>query len=234
MNANVEYDLDAPLPDPGEDAVHDFLFDTRLGFCEQIASAMTVMLRSQGIPARLAAGYTSGTRDTVSGVFEVRASDAHAWVEVWFPEVGWQAFDPTASVPLSADSEVGSVGGDLAAGLAGYVGDNIRSLVTVLVAAMVAIGGWKILSGVRLRRRRGRWGSLQDRFAARAERLGARAGSTNRELADAWTAADDAEVARLVADRLDRVAFAPDFRDDDAAYVETRRLVDALPRTDRS
>lgn len=233
MNANVEYDLDAPLPDAGEDAVHDFLFDTRLGFCEQIASAMTVMLRSQGIPARLAAGYTSGTRDTVSGVFEVRASDAHAWVEVWFPDVGWQAFDPTAAVPLSADSRVGTVGENLASGLAGYVGDNIQPLVAVLVVAMVAIGGWRILRDLRDRRRRGRWGSLQDRFAATAQQRGARSGSTNRELADAWTSDDDAQVARLVADRLDRVAFAPDFRDDDDAYADTRRLVDALPRTDR-
>ncbi len=233
MNANVEYDLNAPLPDPGEDAVHDFLFDTQLGFCEQIASAMTVMLRSQGIPARLAAGYTSGTRDTVSGVFEVRASDAHAWVEVWFPEVGWQAFDPTAAVPLSAESQVGSVGADLTSGLADFVGDNIRPVVFAVVAAMVAIGGWRILSGLRLRRRRGRWGSLQDRFADRAAQRGARTGATNRELADAWTAADDAEVARLVAARLDRAAFAPDFGDDDEAYADTRRLVDALPRTDR-
>ncbi len=111
---NVEYDLNAPLPDPGEDAVHDFLFDSRLGFCEQIASALTVMLRTQGVPARLATGYLPGSRDRIAGVYEVKASDAHAWVEVWFPETGWQAFDPTAAVPLSADADVESIGADLA------------------------------------------------------------------------------------------------------------------------
>ncbi len=129
MSANVEYDLDAPLPDPGEDAVHDFLFDSQVGFCEQIASALTIMLRTQGVPARLATGYVSGTRDEVAGVFEVRASDAHAWVEVWFPETGWQAFDPTAFVPLSADADRESVGADLVAGIGTFVGEHPLRLV---------------------------------------------------------------------------------------------------------
>ena len=87
------------MPAEGVDAVDDFLFVSQRGFCEQIASALTVMLRSQGVPARLATGYLPGERDRVSGVWKVRASDAHAWVEVWFPETGWEAFDPTASVP---------------------------------------------------------------------------------------------------------------------------------------
>ena len=233
MNANVEYDLDAPLPELGEDAVHDFLFDSRLGFCEQIASSLTIMLRSQGIPARLATGYTPGTRDRVSGVFEVRASDAHAWVEVWFPQVGWQAFDPTAAVPLSADSDVGSIGGDLASGASSYASDNAMTLVAAGGLVAVAIGGWRALRSLRRRRRRGRWGTLQDRFATRAVRRGARVGASNREFAEAWTAADDAAVAQLVATRLDRVAFAPDAGIDDELFGDTRRLVGGLPSTDR-
>ena len=63
------------------------------------------MLRTQGVPTRVATGYAAGTRDRIAGVYEVRASDAHAWVEVWFPETGWQAFDPTASVPFSLFSD---------------------------------------------------------------------------------------------------------------------------------
>ncbi len=115
LAANTSYDLDAPVPDAGVDAVDDFLFVSQRGFCEQIASALTVMLRSQGVPARLATGYLPGERDRVSGVWKVRASDAHAWVEVWFPETGWEAFDPTASVPLAGDADAGTVGGDLVA-----------------------------------------------------------------------------------------------------------------------
>ena len=228
MTDNVEYDLNAPLPDPGEDAVHDFLFDSQLGFCEQIASALTIMLRTQGVPARLTAGYVSGTRDEVAGVYEVRASDAHAWVEVWFPETGWQAFDPTAAVPLSANAEKGSVGADLLAGASGYVGDHP---LTVLLVAGLGFGGAAALRLARTaiaRRRRGRWGTLQDRFTVVAGRRGAPPAAANPTLAAAWSGDDDEAVARLVAERLDRVAFDPSFADADEIYDDTRRLVGSL------
>ena len=57
----------------------------------------------QGVPARLATGLPAEKRDRISVVWKVRASDAHAWVEVWFPESGWQAFDPTANVPFGGE-----------------------------------------------------------------------------------------------------------------------------------
>ncbi len=233
MSDNVEYDLDAPLPDAGEDAVHDFLFDSQLGFCEQIASSLTIMLRTQGVPARLATGYVSGTRDQISGVFEVRASDAHAWVEVWFPGTGWQAFDPTAAVPLSADAEIESVGADLAAGLGGYVGDHPVRIVLVIAGGIGVLAVGRLVRIAVERRRRGRWGSLQDRFAAIAARRGAPSVASNPALAAAWTGADDEAVARLVAERLDRVAFDPSFDDEDDVFAETRKLVGTLRATDR-
>ena len=235
MSDNVEYDLDAPLPDAGEDAVHDFLFDSQLGFCEQIASSLTVMLRTQGVPARLATGYVAGTRDQISGVFEVRASDAHAWVEVWFPGTGWQAFDPTAAVPLSADAEIESVGADLAAGLGGYVGDHPMQIVLVIAGGIGALAVGPIGSRAAVeRRRRGRWGSLQDRFAAvRGADAAPHRWRRNPALAAAWTGADDEAVARLVAERLDRVAFDPSFVDEDGVFADTRKLVGTLRATDR-
>ncbi|MFP5488836.1 MAG: transglutaminase-like domain-containing protein, partial [Acidimicrobiia bacterium] len=224
-----EYDLRAPLPDPGEDAVHDFLFDTRLGFCEQIASALTVMLRTQGVPARLATGYLPGTRDRVAGVFEVRASDAHAWVEVWFPESGWQAFDPTASVPLSADGQIESLGADLAEGAARYVRRNAATVVLTLLALAGVVMLSQLARLLRHRRERGRWGLLQDRFSHLAVRRGAPTGASNSVRAARW--ADDPEraaTARAVASRLDRVAFDPTFDDDDTAFREARELVGSL------
>jgi hypothetical protein len=228
LGANVEYDLDAPLPDPGEDAVHDFLFDTKLGFCEQIASALTVMLRTQGVPARLVTGYLPGSRDRVAGVFEVRASDAHAWVEVWFPESGWQAFDPTASVPLSADADIDSLGGDLIEGVREFVTERGWTLLLAAVLA-VAVGlGGQAAAVLRRRRRRGRWGVLQDRFGALAAGRGAPTGSSNRRRARWWPESEQ-EAALAVAERLDRVAFDPSFDpDDDPAYRETRELVGSL------
>lgn len=232
LAANVQYDLNAPLPDPGEDAVHDFLFDSRRGFCEQIASALTVMLRTQGIPARLTTGYVPGERDVVTGVFEVRASDAHAWVEVWFPETGWQAFDPTAVVPLSADASAGTVGEELIGGVEAFLDRNADQMVAIGIAALCVGGCLWLLAVLRRRRLRGRWGLLQDRFAHVAVRRGAPPGSPNPQLARVWVDGD-ATAAANVAVELDRVAFDPAFVDDDVAYRSARKLVGSLAAGDR-
>lgn len=80
-------------PGGSDDALVDFLTVGRTGYCEQFASAMAVMLRTVGVPARVAVGFTAGT-DT--GEFRsVGTADAHAWVEAWFPGIGWTTFDPT-------------------------------------------------------------------------------------------------------------------------------------------
>ncbi|MEM7337886.1 MAG: transglutaminase-like domain-containing protein [Actinomycetota bacterium] len=107
--ANVIYTRDIrPLP-AGADAVAHLLFTSRQGFCEQIGTALVVMLRALGIPARLAVGYVPSSFDANAGEWLSRASDAHAWAEVYFPGVGWQGFDPTAGVPL-AGGELERVG----------------------------------------------------------------------------------------------------------------------------
>jgi hypothetical protein len=102
---NYEYSIDSPVPPPGQDAVDHFLFETDVGFCEQFASATIVMLRSLGIPARMVAGYAVGTRNPFTGYYELKNSDAHTWVDVWFPKVGWYEFDPTFAIP-SAEEDV--------------------------------------------------------------------------------------------------------------------------------
>jgi len=75
--------------------VEQFLFVDRSGYCEQFASAATLMLRSLGIPARLVTGYSTGDYDPVLNQAIVREKDAHAWVEAWFPGDGWVPVDPT-------------------------------------------------------------------------------------------------------------------------------------------
>ncbi len=79
----------------GRDPVDWFLFDVKIGYCEQFATAETLMLRSLGIPARLATGYSTGDYDPVLDQSIVRERDAHAWVEVWFPNHGWVPVDPS-------------------------------------------------------------------------------------------------------------------------------------------
>lgn len=105
MNANLTYTRDiGPLP-AGVDAVDHLLFESKRGYCEQIGSALVVMLRSQGIPARLVVGYVPSEYESSSGEWLSRASDAHAWAEVYFPGIGWRGFDPTAGVPTAIDDQ---------------------------------------------------------------------------------------------------------------------------------
>jgi protein-glutamine gamma-glutamyltransferase len=99
LQTHTRYDLGVP-PDPeGVDAVDHFLFETRRGFCEHIASAMVLLLREAGVPARFVVGFGPGQRNALTGYFDVRESDAHAWVEVLYPGVGWIPYDPTFGVP---------------------------------------------------------------------------------------------------------------------------------------
>jgi transglutaminase-like putative cysteine protease len=87
--------LPAPL---GRDAIDDFLFNTREGFCEHYASAFTVLMRAAGIPARVVTGFQGGFWNKLGQYLLVRNADAHAWSEVWLEGRGWVRVDPTAAV----------------------------------------------------------------------------------------------------------------------------------------
>jgi transglutaminase-like putative cysteine protease len=102
LRTTEKYNLNSPVPKPGEDAVDDFLFVSHQGFCEQFATAAVIMLRTQGIPARLVTGYVGGESTTDPGERVFRGSDAHAWVQVFYPGVGWVNSDPTAGAVLQA------------------------------------------------------------------------------------------------------------------------------------
>ncbi|HTA59461.1 MAG TPA: DUF3488 and transglutaminase-like domain-containing protein, partial [Candidatus Baltobacteraceae bacterium] len=80
---------------PGADPLAQFLFVTKAGHCEYFASAMAVMLRTLGIPSREVNGFLPGEYNDLAGDYIVRASDAHSWVEAFFPGFGWLTFDPT-------------------------------------------------------------------------------------------------------------------------------------------
>ena len=136
MATNTTYTLDIPPLPEGEDALDHYLFQTQQGFCEQIGSSLAIMLRSQGIPARLVVGYTPGIRNPFTGLYEVKASDAHSWTEVYFPGIGWQGFDPTAQVPLADDAYVDSASEGMGAFLAARLG-NIAQVGTALISIVI-------------------------------------------------------------------------------------------------
>lgn len=152
MGGHTRYTLDVPPLPERADAVDQFLFVDRLGFCEQVGTALVVMLRSLGIPARLVAGYTPGERNPFTGLYEVRGSNAHAWAEVWFPGVGWQGFDPTASVPLAGDVDDAAAG----AGLWSYLTRRLPHPPLVPSLALGIATAAALVFFVHVRRRRAR------------------------------------------------------------------------------
>ena len=84
---------ESPPASGGLPPLAQFVSETKSGYCQHFAGTMALMLRFLGIPARVAAGFTSGTRE--DGAWTVTDHDAHTWVEVWFPRYGWLPFDPT-------------------------------------------------------------------------------------------------------------------------------------------
>lgn len=105
------YDEGRPAPPTDRDWADYFLFDAQKGYCDDFATAMITMLRAEGVPARLAQGYAGGTLDAQSGAYVVRESIAHSWPEVYFPDFGWQRFEPTpasyTTVPTRPDTNTG-------------------------------------------------------------------------------------------------------------------------------
>jgi transglutaminase-like putative cysteine protease len=93
----IPYDDQISGPRSGQDGVDYFLFDAKAGYCDYYASAMVVMLRSVGVPARYVRGYSQGTK--VDGAYRLLESDGHAWPEVFFPGYGWVEFEPTGGEP---------------------------------------------------------------------------------------------------------------------------------------
>ena len=93
------YTLTPPLL--GQNAVDEFLFDSRRGFCGHYAGAYVVLMRAAGIPARVVTGYQGGEINPIDGYMVVRQSDAHAWAEIWVENKGWLRVDPTAAVAPS-------------------------------------------------------------------------------------------------------------------------------------
>jgi transglutaminase-like putative cysteine protease len=110
LHAHYAYTLDLTSPPEGTEPLSYFLFDKRGGHCEYFAAAMTVMLRSLGVPARYVNGFLAGDYNDLGGDYIVRSRDAHSWVEVYFPQYGWVTFDPTPSNEPAAEGFLTQLG----------------------------------------------------------------------------------------------------------------------------
>ncbi len=206
-----------------------FLFDDKVGYCQQFSGAMALLLRMGGVPARVATGFSPGTLDTGRREYVVRDFDAHSWVEAYFPGYGWMTFDPTPAIappraqaagvdtPAEAEgeadgeasaaaSERGSDPAGIDAGAAaGGGGGGAPVVLLVLGGLLLAAGAAAVVLGRRAARRR--------------EALGA--GGAVVELERALRRSGRLTVAGLTLARLEeRLRSAPDA----AAYVRTVRL----------
>jgi protein-glutamine gamma-glutamyltransferase len=102
LRSSYAYSLELPEALQGKDPLAQFLFETRQGHCEYFASALAVMLRQMGIPARLVNGFRAGEYNSIGDAFVVRQYNAHSWVEAYFSPYGWCEFDPTPIQPQRA------------------------------------------------------------------------------------------------------------------------------------
>jgi transglutaminase-like putative cysteine protease len=140
LQNNFGYTLDQKAG--GREPLSDFLFNVREGHCEYFATAMAVILRTQGIATRVVNGFHGGEYNDAADVTVVRARNAHAWVEVYFPkENAWMTFDPTPAV--------GQLSGKSSAGIAGTVNKYIEALETFWIQYFVAFDNQEQRSLVR-------------------------------------------------------------------------------------
>ncbi|MDP1849939.1 MAG: transglutaminase-like domain-containing protein [Solirubrobacteraceae bacterium] len=170
-------------PRPSPVPLAEFLLRDRVGYCQQFSGAMALLLRMGGVPARVASGFSPGARDEERGEYVVRDVDAHSWVEVFVPGVGWVARDPTpAAAPARAqsadlaaeddDATVAFGGSERAldrapdAGLAplpaASAQDSGPSAVVVIGGALAALAVAAIVVALLVRRRRRRQGGHPD------------------------------------------------------------------------
>jgi transglutaminase-like putative cysteine protease len=108
LRTGYRYDLDSPSG-AAKNPLEDFLFKSKRGHCEFYSTAMTVMLRDLGVPARNVTGFVGGTYNRFSRSYVVRQGDAHSWVEVWLDGAGWTRFDPTPPSDAAPRSELTGV-----------------------------------------------------------------------------------------------------------------------------
>ena len=212
------YTLQAPLLPDHADAVDEFLFVTRQGSCETFASALAVLLRAAGVPARLVTGYTTGSYNVFTGYYEVRNSDAHAWVEMFQPGAGWIEFEATPGFAPASDIAGRPVGQWLAADAASWVAGMIvqaahrlpvgrvgakAGAAGVLVGAALLAG---MLGGLRFRRhhRRSR-GIVERRYAAMLQALARRGFTRRAAMTPSEFAASLPVTVRPAADRITRL-----------------------------
>ncbi len=154
------YTLDLPAPPADRDVADYFLFDLQAGYCDYYATAMVVLARAAGMPARVVVGYVGGQYDPENDYYLVSEADAHTWVEVYFSGYGWIPFEPTAARGLIDEKELTLPLPPELVNLPQVVESEPQGAfpwwqigVALILAAAVGLGVWSRIDVIRLRRR---------------------------------------------------------------------------------
>jgi transglutaminase-like putative cysteine protease len=240
----IPYSLDVPTPPRDQDVVDFFIFDLRRGYCDYYATAMAVMARAAGLPARLVIGYAGGTYDAENNRYFVTEADAHSWAEVYFPEVGWVEFEPTGGRPeIDRFTDSSPIIPQLPPPPAPEpaIKIDLRSwvwptLFWVVGLAAVTFVAWAAADYWRLARMSpsGVAGELYRRLRRHAKRLGlpTRGGDTLNEFARTFAAQVDASIAQEVK-RLVAFYAQASYSPHPPTADDKRRLLQRWPRLDR-
>lgn len=156
LKQNYEIQPDLPFLDEGEDLVEAFLFRYQGGYPDHFSTALTIMLRSIGIPARLATGFGSGEFNPFTGLYVIRNTDAYALTEVYFPQYGWFAFNPIPGYelipPSIENSETFGVLRQFWSWVAGWLPSPLRNwfagVWSFVIGQLVrvVVGAWRFFS----------------------------------------------------------------------------------------
>jgi transglutaminase-like putative cysteine protease len=150
LMSTYKYKLDIPEFPENAETIDYFLFKQKEGYCEHFASSMAVMGRIAGVPTRLTTGFTSGEFNRITGYYEVKSSDAHAWIEAYFPYYGWVPFDPTPGYLINLNQResnekplIGSIWNDIKnlipESIKKFFENGIRATLTFLFSSFIAI-----------------------------------------------------------------------------------------------
>jgi protein-glutamine gamma-glutamyltransferase len=143
LQNNFQYTLEVDRYPEGADVAEHFLFEAKEGYCEQFATAMAVLCRLQGIPARYCTGYLPGRYNPFTGFREVYGDDAHAWVEVYLPGHGWMTFDPTPGGTATPEIQPDAAPEQrwLGLAIARYLSDQLGISWSSLAWVLYGVGG---------------------------------------------------------------------------------------------
>ncbi len=151
-STDVEHTIGFPLV--------EFLLESRTGYCQHFAGAAALLLRLAGVPTRVVAGFATGK--PVDGLYKVRDTDAHAWIEVYFQDIGWVPFDPTPAADAQVAPEVDPLSPPPAKGPGGMALAGPSVALSLVLASAIGIGFRR-----RSRRSRGHGDELLERLVLR-------------------------------------------------------------------